>query len=71
MQVLVQKHVQDRHWHDRADVVDLVKRGAAFFACGDGGNVHMHRGYARGPPVTVIEELIRALAPHTSNKEES
>jgi len=30
------KYVQDRLWRDRADVVELVKQGAAFFVCGDG-----------------------------------
>jgi cytochrome P450/NADPH-cytochrome P450 reductase len=30
------KYVQDRLWQDRAEVVELVKRGATFFVCGDG-----------------------------------
>ena len=30
------KYVQDRLWRDRADVVDLVKRGATLYVCGDG-----------------------------------
>jgi cytochrome P450 / NADPH-cytochrome P450 reductase len=30
------RYVQDRLWRDRAEVVDLVKRGATFFVCGDG-----------------------------------
>ena len=30
------RYVQDRLWDDRADVVDLVRRGATFFVCGDG-----------------------------------
>jgi cytochrome P450/NADPH-cytochrome P450 reductase len=30
------QHVQDRLWADRADVVDLVRRGATFYVCGDG-----------------------------------
>ena len=29
------QHVQDRLWADRADVVDLVRRGAVFYVCGD------------------------------------
>lgn len=29
-------YVQDRLWADRADVIDLVTRGAVFFVCGDG-----------------------------------
>ena len=30
------KYVQDRLWQDRADVVDLVTRGATLYVCGDG-----------------------------------
>lgn len=30
------KYVQDRLWHDLADVIKLVKQGAAFYVCGDG-----------------------------------
>ncbi|GAA5134781.1 bifunctional cytochrome P450/NADPH--P450 reductase [Pseudonocardia adelaidensis] len=30
------RYVQDRLWADRADVVDLVRRGAIFYVCGDG-----------------------------------
>jgi cytochrome P450 / NADPH-cytochrome P450 reductase len=30
------RFVQDRLWADRADVVDLVRRGAVFYVCGDG-----------------------------------
>ncbi|CAI3796964.1 bifunctional cytochrome P450/NADPH--P450 reductase [Pseudarthrobacter sp. MM222] len=30
------KHVQDRLWADRADVVELVKQGATVYVCGDG-----------------------------------
>lgn len=30
------RHVQERLWADRADVVDLVRGGASFFVCGDG-----------------------------------
>jgi cytochrome P450/NADPH-cytochrome P450 reductase len=30
------KYVQDRLWADRADVVELVKRGATVYVCGDG-----------------------------------
>ena len=30
------QHVQDRLWADRADVSDLVNRGAVFYVCGDG-----------------------------------
>jgi cytochrome P450/NADPH-cytochrome P450 reductase len=30
------RYVQDRLWADRADVVDLVQRGAILYVCGDG-----------------------------------
>jgi cytochrome P450/NADPH-cytochrome P450 reductase len=30
------KYVQDRLWRDRADAIELVKRGATFYVCGDG-----------------------------------
>jgi cytochrome P450/NADPH-cytochrome P450 reductase len=30
------KFVQDRLWSDRADVVELVRRGAVLYVCGDG-----------------------------------
>jgi cytochrome P450/NADPH-cytochrome P450 reductase len=30
------QYVQDRLWRDRAEVVDLVRRGATFYVCGDG-----------------------------------
>jgi cytochrome P450/NADPH-cytochrome P450 reductase len=30
------KFVQDRLWHDRADVADLFKQGAIVYVCGDG-----------------------------------
>jgi cytochrome P450 / NADPH-cytochrome P450 reductase len=30
------KFVQDRLWRDRADVVELVRRGAILYLCGDG-----------------------------------
>jgi cytochrome P450/NADPH-cytochrome P450 reductase len=30
------RYVQDRLWADRADVIDLFRRGATLYVCGDG-----------------------------------
>ncbi|GAB2656003.1 bifunctional P-450/NADPH--P450 reductase [Saccharopolyspora gloriosae] len=53
------RYVQDRLWADRADVIDLVERGATVFVCGDGQRMApaVHRTCAR-----IYEEATGATA---------